>query len=428
MAISAADSDSVRLMIVDPGHFHAALIQREMYPGISPRVSVFAPLAPELLDYLNRVSLFNSRKDDPTRWELEIHTDGDPMQRMLKDTPGNVVVFTGKNRAKIGRIGAALEKGVNVFADKPWIISSADMGKLEQALALADKKRLIAYDIMTERYEITSILQRELVNDAEVFGKLETGSPTNPAVQARSVHHVIKTVAGLPLRRPVWFFDINEYGEGLADVGTHVVDLVQWTVVPDQAIDYRKYIQVLNGRRWPLVLTREQFKQVTGEEDFPEALRAHVRDGKFEYMCNNSVEYTIRGSHVKLDVLWNAEAPHGDTYDASFRGTKSTVAIRQGETEKYRPELYVSPVSDALKKKIAGLQSRWPGVAIEEKKGEAHIVIPEKYRVGHESHFAQVANHFFGYMRSPESLPAWEKAYMLAKYYVSTRGVEIAKQ
>jgi predicted dehydrogenase len=428
MAIFAADSDAVRLMIVDPGHFHAALIQREMYPGISPLVPVFAPLGPELLDYLNRVSLFNNRKEQPTRWELDIHTGGDPMQRMLKEHPGNVVVFTGRNRPKIGRIASALEAGINVFADKPWIISSADMDKLEQALALAGKKRLIAYDIMTERYEITSMLQRELVNDAALFGNLDTGTAANPAVQARSVHHVIKTVAGLPLRRPVWFFDIDEYGEGLADVGTHVVDLVQWTVVPDQVIDYRKDIKVLNGKRWPLVLNREQFKQVTGEEDFPESVRAHVRNGKLEYMCNNSVEYTIRGSHVKLDILWNAEAPHGDTYDASFRGTRATVAIRQGEAEKYRPELYVTPVSEALKKKIDGLQSRWPGVAIQEKNGEAHIVIPEKYRVGHESHFAQVANHFFEYMRSPESLPAWERAYMLAKYYVSTRGVEIAKQ
>ena len=61
-------------------------------------------------------------------------------------------------------------------------------------------------------------------------------------------------------------------------------------------------------------------------------------------MCNNSVEYTILGSHVKLEILWNAEAPHGDTYEASFRGTKATVAIRQGEAEKYRPELYVTPV------------------------------------------------------------------------------------
>ena len=42
------------LTILDPGHFHAALIQKEMYPQVPPRVSVYAPLSSELLDYLHR--------------------------------------------------------------------------------------------------------------------------------------------------------------------------------------------------------------------------------------------------------------------------------------------------------------------------------------------------------------------------------------
>ena len=60
---------------------------------------------------------------------------------------------------------------------------------------------------MTERYEVTSELQRELVRDREIFG-----DPVS--VKARSVHNVMKAVAGAPLRRPAWFFDIAEYGEG----------------------------------------------------------------------------------------------------------------------------------------------------------------------------------------------------------------------
>jgi len=61
----------------------------------------------------------------------------------------------------------------------------------------------------------------------------------------------MKVVAGVPLRRPVWFFDVDETGEGLADVGTHVVDLVQWTAFPDAKLDYRMDVQVLGGKRWP---------------------------------------------------------------------------------------------------------------------------------------------------------------------------------
>ena len=393
-----------------------------MYPGLAPRVSVYAPLGPDVLDYLSRVSLFNLRKENPTHWELDVHLSAHPMDEMLRDRPGNIVVFTGRNRGKIDRILESLGAGLNVLADKPWIISSSDMPKLEKALQMAAANHLTAYDIMTERYEVTSELQRIFVNDAAVFGTLTAGAAADPAIRAHSIHHIMKVVAGVPLRRPPWFFDVAEYGEGLADVGTHVVDLVQWTAFPDQPIDYRKDIQVLDGRRWPLVLTREQFTQVTGEAPA-------WRGDKLEYFCNNSVDYTLRGIHVKLEILWNWEAPEGsgDVYEASFRGTKARAEIRQGKAEKYVPELYIVPaaasraeVPAAVRKRISALQSRWPGLGLAETESGIRIVIPEQFRVGHEAHFAQVTNRFFDYLRNPESMPAWENANMLAKYYVST--------
>jgi predicted dehydrogenase len=419
-----------KLIIVDPGHFHATLLQKEMYPWLDRRVSVYAPLGPDLLDYLNRVSLFNTRPEHPTSWELEVHTSADPMAAMLRDKPGNIAVFTGRNRAKIDRILAALKAGLHVLADKPWIITSADLPKLEEALALAARKNLAAYDIMTERYEVTSELQRELVGDPHVFGAPLAGNDGRPAVRARSVHHIMKTVAGVPLKRPVWFFDIGEYGEGLADVGTHVVDLVQWTLFPDQAIDYRKDLAILHGRRWPLKMTKDQFTRVTGEAGFPATLAPYLHDGVLDYYCNNSVAYTLRGVHVELEIVWNWEAAEGgDVYEAAFRGTNAEIEIRQGKAERYIPEVYVSHmregVAAAVEKRIAALQVRWPGLSAVRTGGEMRIAIPEKFRVGHEAHFAQVTNRFFEYVTSPQAMPAWETPYMLAKYFVSTKGTEI---
>ncbi len=421
-----AQTKPMQLIIADPGHFHASLLQKDMYPWLASRVAVYAPLGPDVLDYLNRISLFNSRHENPTHWELDVHLTADPMGEMLRDRPGNIVVLTGRNRGKIDRILASLSAGLNVLADKPWIISSSDMPKLEEALAIADRKHLAAYDIMTERYEITSELQREFVNDPDVFGSLESGSASQPGVHARSVHHLMKVVAGVPLRRAPWFFDVEEYGEGLADVGTHVVDLVQWTAFPDQAIDYRKEIQVMEGRRWPITLAPAQFTQVTGAP----------RETPLDYYCNNSVYYTIRGVHVKIEIVWNWEAPEGsgDVYEASFRGTKARAEIRQRTAERYLPELYIVPsnaafrvdVFAAARRKIAAMQGRWPGLASVETEHELRIVIPEKFRVGHEAHFAQVTNRFFDYVKSPASMPGWERANMLAKYYVSTKGVELS--
>ncbi|MCU1234477.1 MAG: putative oxidoreductase [Candidatus Solibacter sp.] len=418
-----------KLIIFDPGHFHATLLQKDMYPWLDKRVTVYAPLGPDLLDYLNRVSLFNSRADHPTHWELDVRTSADPMAAMLREHPGNIVVFTGRNRAKINRILAALKAGLHVLADKPWIITSADMPKLEQALKLAAQKNLAAYDIMTERYEVTSELQREFVSDPHVFGKPFPGGIHNPGIRARSVHHIMKTVAGVPLKRPSWFFDIAEYGDGLADVGTHVVDLVQWTVFPDQPIDYRKEIFILHGNRWPLKMTREQFTRVTGEPEFTPALASYVHGGVLDYYCNNSVAYTLRGIHVELEIVWNWEAAQGgDIYEASFRGTHSKVEIRQGNDESFVPELYIVPMSNdvaaAVDRRVAALQSRWPGLGVVKSGEELRIVVPSKFRVGHEAHFGQVTNHFMDYVTSPKSMPSWETPYMLAKYFVSTKGVE----
>ena len=108
--------------------------------------------------------------------------------------------------------------------------------------------------------------------------------------------------------------------------------------------------------------------------------------------------------------------------------------VRQGETESWRPELYVRPnrpncreeTFSAVRSKIAALRQRFPGVGAEEGRDEILITIPVAMRVGHEAHFAQVARQFFAYLRGEESIPAWEKPNMLAKYYVTTQGVEIA--
>lgn len=409
----------ISLITLDPGHFHAALIQKEMYPEVSPRVHVYAPLGKDLVDHLQRVARFNLRDQNPTAWELEVHAGPDFLERMVRERAGNVVVLSGRNRGKIDRILAAIGAGLHVLADKPWIIETADLPKLQAALDAAEAQGLVAYDIMTERYEITSVLQRELVQDQEIFGTPLAGSIEEPGVFLESVHHLSKTVAGVTLQRPVWFFDIHQQGEGLTDVGTHLVDLVPWTLFPNQAIDYHTEVQVLAGRRWPTTLSAADLQRITGEP----AAQA------LDYYCNTEISYVLRGLHVKLNVLWNFEAPPGggDTHLAIYRGTRSRVEIRQGPEEGYRPELFVVGKTErAVRQRLELLQTRFPGLDIEQKGDQSKITIPDRYRVGHEAHFAQVAAQFFEYLNNPADLPPWEKANQLAKYYITTRGVEMA--
>lgn len=428
----------VRLMTLDPGHFHAALIQKEMYPGVSPRVQVYAPPGWDLDEHLKRVAAYNKRADNPTRWEMDVRAGDDFLARMLRERPGNAVIISGRNRPKIDRIAQSVAAGLHVLADKPWILTTADLPKLDAVLAQADRSGVVAYDIMTERFEITTMLQRALVNDPVVFGQVVKGSESDPGVYMESVHHLMKVVSGAPNIRPAWFFDAAEQGEGLNDIGTHLVDLVQWTLFPDQAIDYRTDLRVLSAQRWPTVIPEAEFQRVTGGQRFEPHLAPSVKDGTLEYYANTLVSYALRGVHTTLNVIWDWEAPPGggDTHFAFYRGTRARIEVRQTAADRYRTELYVVPASPSLKAEVLAathaainsLKTHYPGVAVEDRGAEIHVTVPAARRDGHEAHFAQVAANFLGYIRDRRTLPAWERPNMLAKYYVTTTGTELSRQ
>jgi predicted dehydrogenase len=253
-----------------------------------------------------------------------------------------------------------------------------------------------------------------------------------------SVHNLMKVVAGAPNIRPAWFFDTAEQGEGFNDIGTHLVDLVQWTLFPDQAIDYQADARVRSAQRWPTWISETDFRRVTNEPRFPGTLASSVKDGKLEYYCNTLVSYTLRGVHATLSVIWDWEAPagSGDTHFAFYRGTRARVEVRQTRADRYQPELYVVPsdatsaaqVLAAVHAKLRSLHSQYPGVAVEQQARELHVVIPDALRVGHEAHFAEVTTKFLQYLRNRGTMPGWEHANMLAKYYVTTTGTELSRE
>jgi len=411
----------IRLITVDPAHFHAALVHKEMVAGVSPTVHVFAPLGPDLLAHLNRLVGFTMRVTNPTTWNVEVHASPDFLRKMLVSPRGNVVVLAGRNRTKIDTMRACVDAGLHVLADKPWIIRHADFPKLEALLDAAERNHVLVYDIMTERHEITSILQRELIQDPDVFGKLVSGTTTEPAIRMESVHALKKLVAGQPLQRPPVFFDVAEQGDGLADVGTHLVDLVNWMVVPNAAVDYRKEIRILTGERWPTTLTGDRYRTITGHA---------LSQDRLDYFCNNRIAYTVRGIHVELIIRWDLELPAGDTHFASFQGTKSRVEIRQSADRPGPPTLQVFPhaatVKAPLAKKIDTLSKRYPNLGVAEESSGCQITIPAALRIGHEAHFAEVTAEFLRYLASPQDLPHWERPNLLAKYFVTTQGAEMA--
>lgn len=428
----------VRLMVLDPGHFHAGLVQKTMYEEVSPRVHVYAPAGPELEDHLKRIDGFNTRPQNPTRWEQKIYPGPDYLERMLAEKPGNVVILAGNNRRKTEYIKKSVEAGLNVLSDKPMSISKQGWELLKEAFALADLNQVLLYDIMTERYEITTLLQKELVNRPEVFGEFKKGAPADPSITKESVHHLFKYVAGSPLKRPPWYFDVNQQGEGLVDVTTHLVDLVMWECLPEIAINYERDVKLLSARRWPTRVTREQFEKVTGLSEFPDYLKGALSpQGVLAYYCNGEMVYTLKDLHVKVSVIWNYEAPAGggDTHFSVMKGSRADVVIRQGREQNYRPELYVEPsagvdreaLASALEKAVAELQGTYPGIELKPQGKIWRIAIPDRYYVGHEAHFGEVTEKYLRFLREGR-LPDWEVPNMIAKYYTTTSALELARQ
>ena len=430
-----AEKDKIKLITLDPGHFHAALVQKSMYENVDSVVHVYAPEGPDLQLHLEKINGYNSRTDNPTRWKEEVYTGNDFLEKMLQEKKGNVVVMAGNNKRKTEYIAKSVDAGFNVLADKPMAIDKTNFELLKKAFETAAQKNVLLYDIMTERYEISTMLQREFSMLPEVFGELEKGTPENPAVTKESVHHFYKYVSGSVLTRPAWFMDVTQQGEGIVDVTTHLVDLIQWECFPEQKIDYQKDIHINNARRWTTDITRSQFNTLTKLNDFPDYLqKGIINDSVLKVYSNGEINYKLKDVYAKVSVIWAYKAPEGtgDTHYSIMRGTKANLVIRQGAEQNYKPSLYIEPVAKgdaayekSLNENIKKIQAKYPGVELSKTAAGWEVIIPERYKEGHEAHFARVTEKYLQYLKEGK-LPDWEVPNMIAKYYTTTQALELA--
>ncbi len=425
---TGADNE-VKLMTVDPGHFHAALVQKYGYDQVDSVVHVYAPEGKDLELHLERIEQYNNREENPTNWVEEVYTGPDFFEKMLEERPGNVVVLSGNNAKKTQYIKQSVDAGLNVLADKPMVIKPEKFPMLKEALAQAQENDVLLYDIMTERFEITTLLQRKLSQYSDVFGTLEKGTPENPAITKESVHYFFKYVSGNPLIRPGWFFDVDQQGEAIVDVSTHLVDMILWETFPGEGIDTTQ-VEVVEADRWATEMTPTEFEKVTEMEPYPDYLEEDLNDeNNLEVYSNGSFIFKVNGVHGKVSVEWGYQsAEGGDTHYSIMRGSKANLVIRQGEEQDYVPTLYVEPVNDsvddqyeaALQDAIDEIAEEYPGLSLNDASDGWQVVIPDEHRVGHEAHFAQVTEQYLQYLVDGE-IPEWERKNMLTKYYLTTQ-------
>jgi predicted dehydrogenase len=241
---------------------------------------------------------------------------------------------------------------------------------------------------------------------------------------------------GSVLTRPAWFLDVEQEGEGIVDVTTHLVDLVQWECFPGQTLDYKKDIAITSAKHWATTISKDQFTELTKVPEVPAYLKKYSDEKKnINVMSNGEINYTVKGVHAKVSVIWNYKAPDGtgDTHYSIMRGTKANLVIRQGAEQQFKPTLYIEPLihtpafekeAQAVVEKIA---MQYKGVTLKKNDKGWEVIIPDSFKEGHESHFARVTEKYLEYL-SKNNMPAWEVPNMLAKYYTTTQAQKLANK
>ena len=423
-------ADKHTLVVLDPGHFHAALTLRQRHPRLSNDVYVYAADGPDLEHFLRMVQTFNRRTDHPTQWNLHVYRGDDHFERLRAERRGDIVVIAGKNDSKMASIHRLHADGFFVLGDKPWLIDPGQTGMLKEPATIPPQ----AMDIMTERHEVATRLQVALAALRPVFGRLHDGGG-GPAISMESVHHLYKIVNGVPLARPSWVFDVAIQGEGITDVTTHLVDLAQWFTDDGRAFDCDRDVELLTARQWPTGVPRDLFKRITGLDDFPASLCHRVTGDTLSYLCNAAMTFRLRGLTVAIESRWALEVPErgGDTHYAVLRGTAAELIVEHSAQTRYVTELTIRPVDDraaytaALDSAIESLQSRFPGVGIEPAVAGYRAIIPRALRTTHEQHFAKVLDQFLIRIDGGE-LSDKPGRDLVAKYTLLARAAELSRR
>jgi predicted dehydrogenase len=379
------------LLFLDPGHFHAALTLRVPQARAADQVFVYAREGTELRDFLALIERFNRRATQPTRWRPVVTTCDDPLERLVDERRGDVVVLAGKNGGKASTIRRLHESGFHVLADKPWLVNPADLEHVRASLAGWP----LAAEIITGRHDVVAGLVKKLVGAPALFGAFRDDGA---GIEQESVHHLEKLVDGAPLRRPWWFFDVRVQGSGPVDIPTHVVDQAQWLVDEAAALP-----ALLSARAWSTRVPVEAFRRITGEAGFPRELEPFVHGDTLSYRCNAELVYRIGRVTASAATRWDLpQLPGGgDASHSVAHGTRADIRLEQSARTGHRRRLFVEPRTDAagvtraLRDIVTAWQAELPGVQVVPASPEAYeVTVPPPLDGGHETHFARVLDEF----------------------------------
>src|SRR5690606_5614682 len=80
--------EKAKLTVIDPQHFHAALVQKHIHPGIDSVVHLFADSIATVEGYKQLITQYNTRESEPTQWKIVDYFGADFLEKAFDPTAG----------------------------------------------------------------------------------------------------------------------------------------------------------------------------------------------------------------------------------------------------------------------------------------------------------------------------------------------------
>jgi len=393
-----------RFLVLKPGHFHAALVFKDVDHRILDDVDVVVTDSQDALPFIDLIDRFNCRDIQSTDWKVKVHE----RENLAFDTGSPpedcVVVVSGRNASKLESVAKLCSQGYNVLVDKPVLTHANQMSAIDSLFEGPGE----VMELMTARHQMLSRLCQAIANRQSLFGEMVDDG--DPAITLSSTHHLCKMVDGESLIRPAWYYDVGVQGNGLVDIQNHMVEQALWFVLGENEVNEETEIQLDAVRSWSTAVPPELFKQSTELERYPADLEKYLDDdGVLQLECNSEIDWRINGVRVRSRAEWKQIEPEdgGDIHTITLRGSRCNVEAVQSPESDFFPWVDLTAADDdarsALSEALQQCCDEWaedifPRIGFSELRAGFHMLIPRALDRGHESHFGLVREQFLDFL------------------------------
>jgi len=400
------------LHLVEPSHFHAALLLQRLDSRIAGPILVQAGTTWNEVPFLRCLHSLETCNWDFGR--LKFVRSQDPVAEILRDHGRPLALLACENSLKADRTLRLLVNNVPVLCDKPlWINATTGKG-LSDFLRITNQD-IFLDDCMTERFEPVFELQKLLLTEKLPGFEIRSGPQARVRFHLGNTHNFAKTVAGVPVGRERSFFQIETNGDPFSDVGVHLVD---------------HYLRLMTALGISTTFLDRNPGKVESDWETIDFQSLSLSSG------TNAILFPIKQiwqggngpSMSKIDTEWipaGNQATPENQYAIVHGECGSLAATFDIPTNSMVLDLVGLPVGERfnwiriLRENIAKFPEPWPHTQIEETRFGVRMKPPQSTGLAHSDRFSKVFEQFLNRIQQNRPLSLFERQKLLLKYAIT---------